>query len=72
MSTEELYNENKTSHMNLKRQQNSSFKQNKMLKKCVLQEKINTSPNIIENLPSGTGKTSAIEPKMVKAENLVG
>ena len=25
-----------------------------------------------ENLPSGTGKTSAIEPKMVKAENLVG
>ena len=25
-----------------------------------------------EHLPSGTGKTSAIEPKMVKAENLVG
>lgn len=42
-----------------------------MLKKCVLQEK-NTFPNIIKNLPSGTGKTSAIEPKMVKAENLVG
>ena len=29
-------------------------------------------PNMTENLPSGTGKTSAIEPKMVKAENLVG
>ena len=30
------------------------------------------SPNTTEHLPSGTGKTSAIEPKMVKAENLVG
>lgn len=30
------------------------------------------SPNIIESLPSGTGKTSATEPKMVNAENLVG
>lgn len=42
-----------------------------MLIKRVLQEKI-LSRNIIESLPSGTGKTSAIEPKMVKAENLVG
>lgn len=35
-------------------------------------KKKQTFPNIIENLPSETGKTSAIEPKMVKAENLVG
>lgn len=35
-------------------------------------KKKQTFPNIIENLPSKTGKTSAIEPKMVKAENLVG
>lgn len=42
-----------------------------MLKNVFFKKKY-TFPNIIENLPSGTGKTSAIEPKMVKAENLVG
>lgn len=28
-------------------------------------------PNVTKNLPSNEGKTSAIDPKMVKAENLV-